>query len=135
MDGYECFSDIPIMNNGDEMRYLWTISRDISKEGIHVLVEFDLIQSQIFSEVQHTHISTDKDHSNIRQHVTTIIQIVSNEPSMLYQDVEEDDEDDEDADEDYNVPSESDYDNNTNDKEDDISTPVNPLSSTIVNQW
>ncbi|KAI5668311.1 hypothetical protein M9H77_18164 [Catharanthus roseus] len=43
------------MNNDDEMRYLWTIRPDISKDGIHILVEFEPIQSQTFSDVQHTH--------------------------------------------------------------------------------
>ncbi|KAI5649571.1 hypothetical protein M9H77_35576 [Catharanthus roseus] len=94
---------------------------DISKEGIHVLVEFELIQLQIFSEVQHTHVSTDEDHPNSHQHVTAITHM-------------ENDEDDDDVDEDCDVSSESDNDNNPNDKEDDISTLLNALSSTIVNQ-
>ncbi|KAI5668286.1 hypothetical protein M9H77_18139 [Catharanthus roseus] len=54
---------------------------------------------------------------------------------MLYPSVEEDDDDNDDTDEDYVVSSESNNDNDNNDEEDDISTPVNPLSSTIVNQW
>ncbi|KAI5681528.1 hypothetical protein M9H77_02756 [Catharanthus roseus] len=124
MDGYDCFSDNPIMNNDDETRYLWTIRPNMSKEGIHT-----------FSKVQHTHVSTDEDHPNIRQYVTAITHMVFDEPSMLYSDVEGDDDDDDDnADEDYDESSESDNDNNTNDEEDDISTPVNPLSSTTVNQ-
>ncbi|KAI5672674.1 hypothetical protein M9H77_13038 [Catharanthus roseus] len=45
----------------------------------------------------------------------------------------EDDENDEDADAYYDISSASDNDNDDNDEEDDISTPVNPLSSTIVN--
>ncbi|KAI5670554.1 hypothetical protein M9H77_10918 [Catharanthus roseus] len=35
----------------------------------------------------------------------------------------------------YDVSSASDDDNDNNDEEDGISTPVNPLSSTTVNQW
>ncbi|KAI5677842.1 hypothetical protein M9H77_08792 [Catharanthus roseus] len=54
---------------------------------------------------------------------------------MLYPVVEKDDEDDDDANEDYDVSRTSDYDNNPNDEEDDVSTPVNPLSSTTLNQW
>ncbi|KAI5657554.1 hypothetical protein M9H77_26347 [Catharanthus roseus] len=100
------------MNNNDEMHYLWTIRPDISKKGIHVLVEFEPIQSRTFSNVHHTHVSTDEDHSNIRQHV------MATQP-----DVEEDDECDDDADEDYDVSSASDDDNNPNDEEDSISTP------------
>ncbi|KAI5654306.1 hypothetical protein M9H77_31493 [Catharanthus roseus] len=79
--------------------YLWTVRPDISKDRIHVLVEFELIQSQTFSEM------------------------VSDKPSMLYPNVEEDDEEDDSAYEEYDVSSESDNDNNPNDEEYDISTP------------
>ncbi|KAI5681541.1 hypothetical protein M9H77_02769 [Catharanthus roseus] len=98
----------------------WTIRPDISNEGIHVLVKFELIQSQTFSEIQHTHVSTDKDYSNIRQHVTAITQMVSDEPSILYLVIKEDDEDNDNSDEGYGVSSASDDDNNPNDEEDDI---------------
>ncbi|KAI5677315.1 hypothetical protein M9H77_08265 [Catharanthus roseus] len=91
------------------------------------------ITMRIFSDVQHTHVSTNKDHSNIRQHVTAITQIVSDKPSILYIDIEEDDEDDDNANEDYDVLSASDDNNDDNDEEDDINTPVNPLSSTTMN--
>ncbi|KAI5658834.1 hypothetical protein M9H77_27627 [Catharanthus roseus] len=85
---YQMFNTLYNMNNDDKMCYLWTIRPDISKEGIHVLVEFESIQSQTFSEVQHTHVSTDEDHPNVRQHVMAITYIVFDE---LYPDVEEDD--------------------------------------------
>ncbi|KAI5654589.1 hypothetical protein M9H77_31776 [Catharanthus roseus] len=139
MQQFGCDQPIPAtcdtrMNNDDEMRYLWTIRPDISKEGIHVLVEFEPVQSQTFSKVQHAHISTDEGQRNISQHVTAISQIVSDEPSMLYPDVEEDDDSNHDTDEDYDISSESDNDNNPNDEEDNISTPIKPLSSTTVNQ-
>ncbi|KAI5675146.1 hypothetical protein M9H77_06096 [Catharanthus roseus] len=35
-----------VMNNDDEMRYLWTIQPHLVKEGIHILVEFEHIQQQ-----------------------------------------------------------------------------------------
>ncbi|KAI5658375.1 hypothetical protein M9H77_27168 [Catharanthus roseus] len=76
-----------------------------------------------------TTVSTDEDHSNIRQHVIAITQMVFDEPSMLYLVIEEYDEDDDDADEDCDTSNASDNNNNPNDEEDDISTPVNPLSS------
>ncbi|KAI5677197.1 hypothetical protein M9H77_08147 [Catharanthus roseus] len=72
-------------------------------------------------------------YSNIRQHVMTITYMGSNEPSMLYPDIEEDDEDDDDADQDYDVSSASDNNNGDNDEKDDNSTVVNRLSSTTVN--
>ncbi|KAI5675875.1 hypothetical protein M9H77_06825 [Catharanthus roseus] len=52
---------------------------------------------------------------------------------MLYPLVEEDDDDNDDANENYDVSSESNDNNDDNDEGDDISTPVNPLSSTTVN--
>ncbi|KAI5681251.1 hypothetical protein M9H77_02478 [Catharanthus roseus] len=88
-----------------------------------------------FSQVQHTHVSTDEDHLNIRQYVTAITEMVSDKPSMLYPDVEEDDEDDDNADEDYDVSNKSDDEHKPNDEEHDINTSVNPLSSTTMNQW
>ncbi|KAI5682587.1 hypothetical protein M9H77_03815 [Catharanthus roseus] len=33
-----------IMNNDEEMRYLWTIPPHYAKEGVHILVEFEHIQ-------------------------------------------------------------------------------------------
>ncbi|KAI5662921.1 hypothetical protein M9H77_22244 [Catharanthus roseus] len=60
--------------------------------------------------------------------------MVSDEPSMLYPDVEEDDKDDEDLDANYEVSSASDNDNGDNDEDDDISTSLDPLSSAAVNQ-
>ncbi|KAI5666420.1 hypothetical protein M9H77_16273 [Catharanthus roseus] len=95
---YDAFNHMPppTLNNGRMICYLWIIRPDISKEGIHILVEFKPIQSQIFSNVQHTHVSTNKDNSNIRQHVKVITQMVSDEPSTLYPDAEEDDDTDED---------------------------------------
>ncbi|KAI5673849.1 hypothetical protein M9H77_14213 [Catharanthus roseus] len=56
--------------------------------------------------------------------------MVSDELSMLYPHIEEDNDDIDDADKDYDVSSKSDDNNNPDDKEDDISPPVNPLSST-----
>ncbi|KAI5678547.1 hypothetical protein M9H77_09497 [Catharanthus roseus] len=53
---------------------------------------------------------------------------------MLYPNVVEDDEDDDDADADYDVSSAYDEDNSYHDEEDNISTPLNPLSPTTVNQ-
>ncbi|KAI5673355.1 hypothetical protein M9H77_13719 [Catharanthus roseus] len=53
-------------------------------------------QSQTFSDVQN--ISMQEDHSNVRQYVTAITQMVFYELSMLYPDIEEDGVDDDIAD-------------------------------------
>ncbi|KAI5659005.1 hypothetical protein M9H77_27798 [Catharanthus roseus] len=55
-------------------------------------------------------------------------------PTLSVGDIEEDDTDDDDAGADYDISSASDEDNGDNDEEDDISAPLNPLSSTAVNQ-
>ncbi|KAI5664585.1 hypothetical protein M9H77_23908 [Catharanthus roseus] len=107
---------------------------NISREDILILVEFELVQSQAILDVQHTHVLVHMDHSNVRQRDTAITQMVSDEPSMLYPDIQEDDEDDDDNYADYNISSASDDDNGDNDNEDDIGTPLNPLSSTVMNQ-
>lgn len=120
-------------NDDDEMRYLWIIRLYISKEGIHILVEFKLVQSQGFSDVQQTHLSAHENLSNVHQHVTIITQVVSDKSSMLYPDIQEDDEDDDNDNADYNVSSAYNHDKGDNDKEDDVSIPLNPLSSTEVN--
>ncbi|KAI5675982.1 hypothetical protein M9H77_06932 [Catharanthus roseus] len=101
------------MNNDDEMCYLWAIRLDISKKRIHVLVEFESLQSQTFSDVQHTHVLMQEDHSNVRQH--------------------EDDEVNDDADADYDVLSAFNKDNGDNDKEDDNSTHLNPFTQWFSN--
>ncbi|KAI5653729.1 hypothetical protein M9H77_30916 [Catharanthus roseus] len=66
------------MNNDEEMRYLWTILPDLSKEGIHILVEFDPIEQQ---NIPSTH---DKNTKTLPEHITTVTQMVSDESSMLY---------------------------------------------------
>ncbi|KAI5672590.1 hypothetical protein M9H77_12954 [Catharanthus roseus] len=66
------------MNNDNDICCLLTIRPNISKEGIHVL---------------HANVSTKEDHPNIPKHVTAITHMVSDEPSMLYPSVEEDDDD------------------------------------------
>ncbi|KAI5683312.1 hypothetical protein M9H77_04540 [Catharanthus roseus] len=45
----------------------------------------------------HTHVLTQEDRSNVHQHVPAITKMVSDELSMLYIDVEEDNEDHDDA--------------------------------------
>ncbi|KAI5648323.1 hypothetical protein M9H77_34328 [Catharanthus roseus] len=89
------------MNNDNEMRYLWTIAPDLTKEGIHILVEFIQIQQHTISSTQ------DINTTNIMEHVTAITQIVSHEPSMLYMTVTDDDAEIDYLDEDYVVSSQS----------------------------
>ncbi|KAI5682494.1 hypothetical protein M9H77_03722 [Catharanthus roseus] len=89
------------MNNDNKMRYLWTIVPNLAKEGIQVLVQFIPIRPQTVS------ITHDTNTINMTEHVIAITQIVSDEPSMLYPIVDEDDDENDHSDEDYVVSSES----------------------------
>ncbi|KAI5668358.1 hypothetical protein M9H77_18211 [Catharanthus roseus] len=123
------------INNDEEMRYLWTILADISKEGIHILVEFEHIEQQ---NILITH---DRNTTTLPAHITAITQMVSDEPSMLYSAVNNDDDevDRSDGDEAFSSQSESDHGNDP--KEGEFQTPlnpvnpVNPVTKNIVQQW
>ncbi|KAI5673097.1 hypothetical protein M9H77_13461 [Catharanthus roseus] len=66
------------------MRYLWTNLADLSKEGIHILVEFEHIQQQ---SIPSTH---NRNTTTLPEHITAVTQMVSDEPSMLYNTVNND---------------------------------------------
>ncbi|KAI5654985.1 hypothetical protein M9H77_32172 [Catharanthus roseus] len=116
------------MNNDNEMRYLWTIRPNLVKKEIHILIEFISIQPQTISITHNTNTV------NILEHVTAITQMVSDEPYMLYPIIDEDDDENDHFDEDYAISSESD-DDNSDAKEEDIQTPVNPVMENTVTQW
>ncbi|KAI5664909.1 hypothetical protein M9H77_24232 [Catharanthus roseus] len=66
------------------MRYLWTVLADLSKEGIHNLVEFEPIEQQ---NIPSTH---DRNTITLPKHITVVTQMVYDEPSMLYSTVNND---------------------------------------------
>ncbi|KAI5680723.1 hypothetical protein M9H77_01950 [Catharanthus roseus] len=68
------------------MRYLWTIPPHHAKEGIHILVEFEQIRQH---SIPITH---DINTTNMTEHITAVTQMISDEPSMLYTIVNDDDE-------------------------------------------
>ncbi|KAI5676827.1 hypothetical protein M9H77_07777 [Catharanthus roseus] len=74
------------MNNDEEIYYLWTISPHYAKEVIHILVEFEKIQQH---SIPITH---DINITNMTEHITVVIQMVSDEPSMSYPTVNNDDD-------------------------------------------
>ncbi|KAI5678215.1 hypothetical protein M9H77_09165 [Catharanthus roseus] len=123
------------MNNDEEMRYLWTIPADISKVGIHILVEFEPI------EQQNIPIAHDMNTTTLPEHITAVTQMVSDEPSMLYSAVNNDNNevDGSDGDKVVSIQSESDDDNEP--KEGEFQTPINlvdPINSVTENtvqQW
>ncbi|KAI5683214.1 hypothetical protein M9H77_04442 [Catharanthus roseus] len=53
------------MNNDEEMWYLWTISAEILKEGIHILVEFEPIEQQNIPSIH------DRNTTTLPEHITT----------------------------------------------------------------
>ncbi|KAI5663329.1 hypothetical protein M9H77_22652 [Catharanthus roseus] len=95
---------INTMNNDDEMRYLWTIPPHHTKEGIHILVEFEHIKQQ------------------------TVTQMVSDEPSMLYTIVNNDDNEVDGLDGDDAISSQSESDDDNDPEEGEFQTPLNPVN-------
>ncbi|KAI5663678.1 hypothetical protein M9H77_23001 [Catharanthus roseus] len=116
------------MNNDNEMRYLWTIAPNLAMDGIHILVEFIQIQQQTISTT-HTLVQT----INMTEYEIAITHMISNEPSMLYMIVTDDDAKIDHLDEE-NVPSsQSELDNNA--EEEDLQTPVILVTENTVTQW
>ncbi|KAI5661434.1 hypothetical protein M9H77_20757 [Catharanthus roseus] len=68
------------------MCYLWTIPPHHPKEGIHIFIEFEQIQQYSIP------ITQDINTTNMIEHITVVTQMVSNEPSMLYPTVNDDDD-------------------------------------------
>ncbi|KAI5674507.1 hypothetical protein M9H77_14871 [Catharanthus roseus] len=103
-----CFN-LYSMNNDEEMHYLWTIPPHYAKEEIHILVEFEQIQQYSIP------ITQDINTTNMTEHITTVTQMVSNESSILYPTVNDDDDEIDQSDRDDVVSSqyESDDDNRT----------------------
>ncbi|KAI5669676.1 hypothetical protein M9H77_19529 [Catharanthus roseus] len=69
-----------------KMRYLWIIPPHHAKEGIHILVEFEQIQQHSIPITHH------KNTTNMTEHITAVTQKVSDEPSMLYTTINNDDD-------------------------------------------
>ncbi|KAI5662817.1 hypothetical protein M9H77_22140 [Catharanthus roseus] len=117
------------------MRYLWTIPADLSKEGIHILVEFEPIQQQ---NIPSTH---DRNTATLPEHITAVTQMVSDETSMLYSTVNNDDDEVDGSDEDDAVSSQSESDDDNDPEEGEFQTPlnpvntINPITENIVQQW
>ncbi|KAI5682260.1 hypothetical protein M9H77_03488 [Catharanthus roseus] len=110
------------MNNDEEMRYLWTIPPHLTKEGIYILVEFEHIQQQ---NIPITH---DRNTTTLPKHITTITRMVSDEPSMLYSNVNNGDDEVDGSDEDDAVSSQSESDDDNDSEEGEFQTPLNPVN-------
>ncbi|KAI5662846.1 hypothetical protein M9H77_22169 [Catharanthus roseus] len=123
------------MNNDEEMRYLWTIPADLSKEGIHILVEFEPIQQQ---NIPSTH---DINTTTLPEHITAVTQMVSDESSMLYSTVNNSDDEVNESDGDHAVSNQLESDDDNDPEEGELQTPlnpennVNPVIENIVQQW
>ncbi|KAI5657087.1 hypothetical protein M9H77_25880 [Catharanthus roseus] len=123
------------MNNDEEMRYPWTIPPHYAKKGIHILVEFEQIQKHSIPIIH------DRNTTNMTEHIIAVTQIVSDEPSMLYTTVNNDDIEVDESDGDDVVSSQSESDNDNDPEEGELQTPlnpvnpVNPVTENIVPQW
>ncbi|KAI5648817.1 hypothetical protein M9H77_34822 [Catharanthus roseus] len=110
------------MNNDEEMPYLWTILADISKEGIHILVEFEPIKQQ---NIPITH---DMNTTSLLEHITAVTQMVFDEPSMLYSAANNDDDEVDGSDGDEAVSSQSESDDDNESEEGEFQTPINHVN-------
>ncbi|KAI5658518.1 hypothetical protein M9H77_27311 [Catharanthus roseus] len=123
------------MNNDEEMRYLWTIPADLSKEGIHILVEFESIEQQ---NIPSTH---DRNTTTLSEHIMVVTQIVSYELSMLYSTVNNDDDKVAGSDRDDAVSSQSESDDDNDPEKGEFHPLLNPdnsvnsVTENIVQQW
>ncbi|KAI5673888.1 hypothetical protein M9H77_14252 [Catharanthus roseus] len=121
------------MNNDEEMRYLWTIPADLSKEGIHILVES--IEQQ---NIPSTH---DRNTTTLPEYITAVTHMISDEPSMLYSTVHNDDDEVDGSDGDDAVSSQSESDDDNDPEEEEFHSPLNPenpvtpVTENIVQQW
>ncbi|KAI5662562.1 hypothetical protein M9H77_21885 [Catharanthus roseus] len=117
------------------MRYLWTISTDLSKEGIHILVEFEPIEQQ---NIPSTH---DRNTTILPKHIMAVTHMVSDEPSILYSIVKNDDDEVDGLDRGDVVSSQSKSDDDNDLEKGEFhpplnpENPVNPVIENIVQQW
>ncbi|KAI5683640.1 hypothetical protein M9H77_04868 [Catharanthus roseus] len=118
-----------------QMCYPWTIPPHHEKKGIHILVEFEQIQQHSIL------IAHDRNTTNTTEHITAVTQIVSDEPSMLYITVNNDDDEVDQSDRDNAISSHSESDDDNDPQEGELQTPVNPVNpvnlvtENIVLQW
>ncbi|KAI5653580.1 hypothetical protein M9H77_30767 [Catharanthus roseus] len=100
-----------------QMRYLWTIPPHHAKEGIHILVEFEQIRQHSIP------ISQDINTTNMIEHITTVTQMVFDEPSMLHPTINDDDDEVNQLDGDDAVSSQSESDDDNDTEEGELQTP------------
>ncbi|KAI5650553.1 hypothetical protein M9H77_36558 [Catharanthus roseus] len=119
------YFDLYNMNNNKEMRYLWTIPPHLEKEGINILIEFEHIQQQNIPN------TLDRNTTTLPEHITAVTQMVSDELSMLYSTVNNDDDEVDGSDKDDDVSSQSEPHEDNDPEEGEFQTPLNLESS----QW
>ncbi|KAI5658811.1 hypothetical protein M9H77_27604 [Catharanthus roseus] len=111
------------MNNDEEMRYLWTIQHHLAKEGIHILVKFEPIQQQNIPS------TNDRNTTTLPEHITAVTRIVSDELSMLYSTVNNDDDEVDGSDGDDVISNQSESDDDNDPEEGEFQTPLNPCNN------
>ncbi|KAI5659643.1 hypothetical protein M9H77_28436 [Catharanthus roseus] len=110
-------------------------SADLSKEGIHILVEFEPIEQQNIPN------TNDRNTTTLPEHITGVTQMVSDEPSMFYSTINNDDDEVDGLDEDDAVSSHFESDDDNDPEEGEFhppmnpENPVNPVTENIVQQW
>ncbi|KAI5658725.1 hypothetical protein M9H77_27518 [Catharanthus roseus] len=101
-------------SNDDEGAFVLRV--DLSKEGIHILVEFEPIEQQ---NIPHTH---NRNTTTLPEHITAVTQMVSDE-FILYSTVNNDDDEVDRSDGDDAVSSQSESDDDNDPEEGEFQTP------------
>ncbi|KAI5668727.1 hypothetical protein M9H77_18580 [Catharanthus roseus] len=94
----------------------------VVRKRIYILVEFEQNQQHSIP------ITQDINTTNMNEHIIAVIQMVSDEPSMLYTTVNNDDDEVDQSDGDDVVSSQSESDDDNDPKEGELQTPVDPVN-------
>ncbi|KAI5667003.1 hypothetical protein M9H77_16856 [Catharanthus roseus] len=117
-DAYGPYFTGVVMNNDEEMRYLWTIPPHQAKKGIHIRIEFEQIQQHSIPIIH------DRNTTNMTEHITPVTQIVSDKPSILYTNINNDNNKVDESDGDDVIYSQSESNDDNDPKERELQTPL-----------
>ncbi|KAI5677317.1 hypothetical protein M9H77_08267 [Catharanthus roseus] len=120
------FWDSEIARDAYRSYFTGVVQKDWTLSTNRMILHAELIQQQTTSSTQA--INT----TNMTKHVTTITQMVSHEPSMLYTTVNNDDAEIDHSDEDYVASSQSESNDNNDAEEEELQTPVIPVTENTM---
>ncbi|KAI5663216.1 hypothetical protein M9H77_22539 [Catharanthus roseus] len=144
LPGFSSFLAPPLPGTADSSTpyqpILYESSSDEEANGWHDTYTAAWIRTSCWEkdyEIQQHSILITQDISTINttKCITAVKQMVSDEPSMLYPTVNDNDDEIDQSDGDDVVSSQFESDDDNNPKEGELQTPINPLTENIVPQW